>query len=124
MMKKWLPSLAASRHVITPDRTDLFKEFHDPLAYMDAGSIKRLRNRCIRVALTYTITGAVLIAVVIWSSGRGSWGHHGGRGGGQILVFALFFYGIFRLCTIKRTMISNRRDEIAIKDILDRKAPK
>ena len=62
----------------------------------------------------YTISGATLVAVVIWSSGNGSWGHHGG---GQILVFALFFYGIFRLCTIKRTMISDRRSEIAIDDI-------
>lgn len=100
-------------------REDLIKEFSDPLAGMDSGSFQRLRNRCIRIALAYTIVGAALTALLIWADGAG--GDRSGRLGGGlmgagVMIFALFFYGIFRLCTIKRSMVQKRRDEILRQD--------
>lgn len=123
-MKIW-SRLGARRQAIAPDRAALLKEFNDPLSYMDAASLRRLRKQCIRIALLYTFAGAGLMAVLIWADNSGLRGSGlpgrggGGRMGSGIAIFTLFIYGVFRLCTIKRSMIRRRRDTIALQNIAD-----
>jgi hypothetical protein len=93
---------------------------------MDADSLRRLRNTCIGIALLYMLTGAALITMLIWANGGSNPPSQlrSGLAGGGMMIFALFAYGIFRLCTIKRSMIRKRRDAIVIRDIEDRAARK
>lgn len=102
-------------------RADLIQTFNEPLAYMSADEIKRLRIKGIRLAVTYTLVGAALCGLSVWASSGGYASHSGNRGMGALLFVGLFCYGIYRLFTIKRWMIQDRRDLIATADTMKRR---
>ena len=97
-----------------PTKAQVLAEYKDPLNYMDPQSRQQLRSRCIRFALILILVGSALLAAYIFASGasgthgRGRWG----SGDGVYAGFGLIIYGIFRLCTLKRSMTKLRKEEL------------
>jgi hypothetical protein len=92
-------------------------EYKNPLSYMSSNERQRLRNTCILIALAYTLIGGVLSSLIILTEGTSGGGLslRSSSMDAGIVVAAIFVYGVFRLCTIKRSMIHRRRDYLVRK---------
>lgn len=107
-------------------RAQLLREYHDPLSFMSNHTIRRLRIRYVVIALLCIAAGCVLwIALVldrtphVHSNGLQQLG---GGFGFIALVILLTPYGVFRLFTIKRSIIAYRRRQLARDDTPNTKA--
>lgn len=93
-------------------------EYKDPLAYMDTKTLDRLRVRYLLIALLLFSIGVVLLYILFAPNLR----HHSAtsirsyqfRGGVVALLLAIGLppYAVYRLCTIKRSIITYRRNQL------------
>lgn len=104
------------RTSISKRRAQVLQEYHDPLQYMDARTVRRLRIMYVIIALACIAVGCAIWWAFIFGSHTshdtmGRW-----MGGGFMLVTLAIFlppYGLFRLFTIKRSIIAYRRRQLA-----------
>lgn len=114
-----------SRTTQSKHRAQLLQEYQDPLAYMNERTVRRLRIRYVIIALSCFLLGCVIWAMFIFGNHAPNNSEARWIGGGFGLVALAIFlppYGIFRLLTIKRSIIAYRRRQLARDDTPGTKA--